>query len=58
MQKVKHYIRESFIEETEINLALRVIQTSYDKKGKVLQADETLGQGQIEKIIHNALIED
>lgn len=46
------------MEETEINLALRVIQTSYDKKGKALQVDETLGQGQIEKIIHNALIED
>lgn len=46
------------MEETEINLALRVIQTSYDKKGKVLQVDETLGQGQIEKIIYNAPIED
>ena len=46
------------MEETEINLALRVIQTSYGKKGKVLQVDETLGQRQIEKIIHDVLIED
>lgn len=32
--------------------------TSYGRKGKVLQADEALGQRQIEKIIHDVLTED